>query len=60
MDLKKIDNIIINGGKGLNMDFVDSYIESADYDGVKMTIEQLDEINENTEFVYQCVHNWFF
>lgn len=36
-------------------DFVDSYIESADYDGVPMTDEQLDEINEDFDFVYECV-----
>lgn len=36
-------------------DFVDAYIESADYDGRKMTEDQLNEINEDSEYVYDAV-----
>ena len=36
-------------------DFVDAYISSADYDGKPMTEEQLDNINEDRVFVYECL-----
>ena len=34
-------------------DFADAYISSADYDGFPMTSEQLDEINDDMDFVYE-------
>jgi len=34
-------------------DFVDAYIVSADLDGVPMTSEQIDKLNENPIFVYE-------
>ena len=47
MDYKKIDNIEIDGIDTKDYpDFCDAYIVSADYDGVPMTDEQLDEIND--------------
>jgi hypothetical protein len=36
-------------------DFVDAYISSATYDGRDATEEELDEINQNTEYVYEAV-----
>lgn len=33
-------------------DFCDAYISYATYDGVPMTDDQLNELNENTEFVH--------
>jgi len=58
MDYKKIDNIEIDG---LNMrdypDFCDAFISNADYNGVEMTDEQLEEINEDVDFVHEAVHN---
>ena len=48
MDYKKIDNIEIDGIDTKDYpDFCDAYIVSADYDGVPMTDEQLDEINDD-------------
>ena len=41
-------------------DFCDAYIVSADYDGVPMTQEQLDEINEDSQYVYDSVMEWIF
>jgi len=38
-------------------DFCDSYIDSAEYEGKEMTEEQLDEINDDSDFVYQAVMN---
>lgn len=39
-------------------DFVDAYIESAVYDGTFLTETQLDELNENREFVLDKVMEW--
>lgn len=34
-------------------DFCDAYIVEAYYDGVKMTPDQIEELNEDREFVYE-------
>ena len=53
MDYKKIDNIEIDGIDTKDYpDFSNAYIVSADYDGVPMTDKQLDEINEDGDYVY--------
>ena len=53
MDYKKIDNIEIDGIDTKDYpDFCDAYISSADYDGVPMTDKQLDELNEDRDYVY--------
>ena len=53
MNYKKIDNIEIDGIDTKDYpDFCDAYISSADYDGVPMTDEQLDELNEDGNYVY--------
>jgi len=58
MDYKKIDNIEIDGIDTKDYpDFCDAYIVSADYDGVPMTDEQLDEINEDGDFQHECIMN---
>ena len=58
MDYKKIDNIEVGGIDHADApDFCDAFIESADYNGKEMTDDQLDEINENGDFVYECVMN---
>tara|TARA_R110001583_G_scaffold653_2_gene5960 strand:+ start:112 stop:363 length:252 start_codon:yes stop_codon:yes gene_type:complete len=58
MDYKKIDNIEIDGINTKDYpDFCDAYIVSADYDGVPMTDEQLDEINDDGQFQYECIMN---
>ena len=53
MDYKKIDNIEIDGINTKDYpDFCDAYISSADYDGVPMTDKQLDDLNEDGDYVY--------
>ena len=59
MDHSKIDNIVIDGIDHKDYpDYCDAYIFSADYDGVEMTEEQLEEINDDRDFVYEAVINW--
>lgn len=61
MDYKLIDNIVIDGIDWKDAhDFVDAFIDSADYNGVQMTDEQLDKLNEDSEFVYDAVLNWIY
>ena len=61
MELDKITNIEL-GGIDTNdyPDFCDAFIESAEIDGVELTDAELDELNCNSEFVYQCVLNELF
>ena len=61
MNYKLIDNIEVDGIDTKDYhDFCDSFIASADYDGKPMTNEQLDELNEDSDFVYECVQNHLF
>jgi hypothetical protein len=61
MDYKKIDNIEVDGIDTTDYpDFCDAFITSAYYNGVEMTEEQLDNINKDSDFVYECVNNHLF
>ena len=61
MDYKLIHNIEVDGINYNDYpDFCDAYIASAYYDGKPMTDEQLDEINEDAAFVYECVESYLF
>lgn len=61
MDHKLITNIKVDGIDFNDYpDFVDAYIYSADYDGKPMTEEQIDELNEDSEFVHDCVYNQLY
>ncbi len=58
MDYSKITNISVQGIDYSDYpDFSDSYIDSAEYDGLEMTEEQLHEINDDSDFVYQSTIN---
>ena len=54
-----IDNVDI-GGLDWNdyPDFCDAYIESCDIDVEEATDEQLDEINNDSQLVYELVEEW--
>ena len=53
MDYKLIHNIEVDGIDYRDYpDFCDAYIASAYYDGKPMTDEQLDELNEDGDYVY--------
>ena len=59
MDYKKIDNIEMDGIDTKDYpDFCDAFICSADYDGVPMTEEQLDELNEDGDFLYANIMDY--
>ena len=61
MELDKISNIEL-GGIDTNdyPDFCDAFIESAEYNGVQLTDAEIEELNCNSEFVYDCVLNQLF
>ena len=61
LDYSQIDNVEVDGiDESDYPDFTDAYISSADYNGKPMTDEQLDELNENSEFVHDCVFNQLY
>ena len=61
MNYELIDNIEIEGIDTKDCpDFCDAFIASADYDGNPMTDYQLEEINEDGDFVYECVQNHLY
>ena len=61
LDYKKVSNIELDGvDMGDYPDFSDAYIVYAEYDGVPMTSDQIDELNDDSEFVHQAAMDWFF
>ena len=56
MDYSKIENPTFEGIDYNDYpDFVDAFISYAEYDGEIMTDDQLNELNEDSDFVYECV-----
>ena len=61
MDKTKIDNIEFEGINWKDHpDFSDAFISSADINGRKMTDSELDEINEDSEFVHEKLHDYLY
>ena len=61
MDYKKITNIEIEGIDTADYpDFCDAFISSADYNGKKMTEQQLDNLNQDSEFVSEELQKHLF
>ena len=61
LDYSKIDNIEVDGIDYADYpDFCDAYIASADYDGREMTNEELDVLNDDSDFVYSAVENHLY
>ena len=53
MNLEKVDNIVFGQIDHKDYpDYSDAYIVSANYDGIKMNHEQLEELSNNRDFVY--------
>ena len=58
MDLRDLENIKVEGVDYEDYpDFCDAYISYAEYEGKPLTEEELEEVNNNGEFVYECVIN---
>jgi len=61
MDTTKIDNLTFADIDWKDYPkFTDANIDSADYDGNPMTDKQLDEINEDYDFVHEKLTNHIF
>lgn len=59
IDFSKIDNIKFEGIDNTDYpDYCDAYIVSADVDGVKATSDEIDEMNDDTDFVYEKLMNY--
>ena len=56
LDYAKISNLEFDGIDHKDYpDYCDAFITNADYDGVPMTEEQLEEINQDGDFVYESL-----
>jgi hypothetical protein len=61
IDYSKITDISIDGIDYSDYpDFCDAYIEEAFYDDIPLTEEQLDELNEDRDFVYSKLMDFLF
>jgi hypothetical protein len=61
LDYSKIENVELNGIDTSDYpDFSDAYIESAEYEGRQMTDEELDILNDDSSYVYDCVIDQLF
>tara|TARA_R110000868_G_scaffold410662_2_gene699578 strand:- start:698 stop:889 length:192 start_codon:yes stop_codon:yes gene_type:complete len=61
VDFSKISNVVLDGIDHLDHpDYCDAYITSCDIDGVEATESELDEINDNSEFVNESVFNYLY
>jgi len=61
MDYSKITEIEVDGIDHSDFpDFVDAFIANAYYNDVEMTEMQLEELNEDSDFVYECTLDTIF
>ncbi len=61
LDYTLITNIEFDGVDHRDYpDYCDAYITSAEYEGREMTDEELDTLNEDSDFVYQELMNYLF
>ena len=61
IDLTKIDSVEVEGIDTRDYpDFTDAFISYAELDGVPLTEDQLDDLNEDRDFVYGEVLNHLF
>ena len=62
IDVNKLENIQVEGIDTRDYpEFVDAFISYAEMDGVELTDEQLDELNDDyPDLIYDCVINHLF
>ena len=57
----KVTNIVFDGiDYNDSPDFCDAYIISCDIDGVEATEVQLDELNEDRDFVHEKLYKYMY
>ena len=55
-DLSQLENIEVEGIDTRDYpDFCDAYISYAEYKGRELTQDEIDWVNEHTDFIYECV-----
>ena len=61
MDYKKITNVEVDGiDTSDHPKYCDAFISYAEYNGVELTDAQYDELNDNSDFVYEAVQNHLY
>jgi len=61
LDYTKISDVEVDGIDTTDYpDFCDAFISYAEYDGREMTDEELDVLNEDSDFVYSAVENYLY
>lgn len=61
LDYKLITNVDVDGIDTADYpDFCDAFISYAEYNGEPMTEDQLDELNEDADFVYESIENHLY
>ena len=59
LDYKLITNVDVDGIDTTDYpDFCDAFISSAEYNGEPMTEDQLDELNDDGEFIQEAVMDY--
>ena len=61
LDYSLIEDIQLDGIDHRDApDFCDAFIVSACYNGREMTLEELDILNEDRSFVYECLLSYLY
>lgn len=61
LDYAKIGNVEVDGIDYADYpDFCDAFISYAEYDDREMTDEELETLNEDSDFVYSAVENHLY
>ena len=61
LDYKLITNVDVDGIDTTDYpDFCDAFISYAEYNGEPMTEDQLDELNEDADFVHESIENHLY
>jgi len=61
MNIEEIDNIEFEGiSYKDHPDYTDAFISSAEINGRKLTDSELDELNEDSEFVYRKLESYLY
>ena len=57
IDVRKLENVVMGDVHMFDFhDFVDAYVEYAEINGVELTSDQYDEVNEDYEFLQESAY----